>query len=62
MPYEPLSVDCPYCGAKVGETCVRNTVNKKVLQVPHRGRIRLAKKNALRGDFNQIAAWIRRVY
>jgi hypothetical protein len=62
MLYEPLSVDCPYCGAKVGETCVRNTVDKRVPQVPHRGRIRLAKKNTPQGDLSQIAAWIRRVY
>jgi hypothetical protein len=57
MSYEPLSIDCPYCGAKAGDACMRNTGDNRV---PHRDRIRLAKKNAINEDVNQIAARIRR--
>ena len=57
MSYKPLSVECPYCKAKVDKACMQTTGKARK---PHRGRIRLAKRKVAQEDFNQIAAWIRR--
>jgi hypothetical protein len=55
MPYEPLSIECPMCKAKVGEPCTRPDGNTRAL---HRGRVLLAK-GKVDEDFKQIAARIR---